>query len=203
MAERYFVINKPYDMVSQFVSTHAVKLLGQLSYKFPEGTHAIGRLDKNSEGLLILTTNKKVTRLLFSSLTPHKRIYMVQVKNIISDQKLDQLRQGINIRIKGGEKYITPACNVCVIDEPEALYRSVNSFSKYGQHTWLLITLTEGKYHQVRKMIGAIHHRVQRLIRISIEDLLLDNLEPGQVREIEEEDFFKKLKIENWKQPVD
>ena len=203
MAERYFVINKPYDMVSQFVSTHAVKLLGQLSYKFPEGTHAIGRLDKNSEGLLILTTNKKVTRLLFSSLTPHKRVYMVQVKNIISDQKLDQLRIGINIRIKGGEKYITPACNVCVIDEPEALYRSVNSFSKYGQHTWLLITLTEGKYHQVRKMIGAIHHRVQRLIRISIEDLLLDNLEPGQVREIEEEDFFKKLKIENWKQPVD
>ena len=203
MAERYFVINKPYDMVSQFVSTHAVKLLGQLSYNFPEGTHAIGRLDKNSEGLLILTTNKKVTRLLFSSLTPHKRVYMVQVKNIISDQKLDQLRIGINIRIKGGEKYITPACNVCVIDEPEALYRSVNSFSKYGQHTWLLITLTEGKYHQVRKMIGAIHHRVQRLIRISIEDLLLDNLEPGQVREIEEEDFFKKLKIENWKQPVD
>jgi 23S rRNA pseudouridine2457 synthase len=56
---RYFIINKPYDMVSQFVSTHPVRLLGDLDFNFPEGTHPIGRLDSSSEGLLILTTNKK------------------------------------------------------------------------------------------------------------------------------------------------
>ena len=62
---RYFILNKPFNMVSQFVSTHDVQLLGNLDFDFPPGTHAIGRLDNDSEGLLILTTNKKVTRLLF------------------------------------------------------------------------------------------------------------------------------------------
>ena len=62
---RYFLINKPYDMLSQFKSDKAEVLLGQLDFPFPEGTHAIGRLDKQSEGLLLLTTNKKVTGLLF------------------------------------------------------------------------------------------------------------------------------------------
>jgi 23S rRNA pseudouridine2457 synthase len=62
---RYFLLNKPIDMVSQFVSTHEVRLLNAIDFKFPEGTHAIGRLDQMSEGLLLLTTNKKVTRLLF------------------------------------------------------------------------------------------------------------------------------------------
>ena len=82
---RYFIVNKPCDMVSQFVSSHEVNLLGNLDFIFPEGTHAIGRLDNHSEGLLILTTNKKVTRLLFQGETAHKRTYLVQVKNVVSE----------------------------------------------------------------------------------------------------------------------
>jgi 23S rRNA pseudouridine2457 synthase len=62
---RYFILNKPYNMVSQFISSHDMGLLGDLRYDFPEGIHTIGRLDHHSEGRLILTTNKKVTRLLF------------------------------------------------------------------------------------------------------------------------------------------
>ncbi|WP_261387849.1 hypothetical protein [Chitinophaga pinensis] len=62
-------------MVSQFISPDKVRLLGDLDFDFPEGTHAVGRLDNNSEGLLLLTTNKKVTRLLFESEQPHKRAY--------------------------------------------------------------------------------------------------------------------------------
>ena len=80
-AHRYFLVNKPYNMVSQFVSSHDVRLLGDLNFDFPEGTHAIGRLDQNSEGLLLLTTNKKITKLLFQGPIPHKRTYLVQVKN--------------------------------------------------------------------------------------------------------------------------
>jgi len=183
-------------MVSQFISTHKVGLLGDLDFDFPEGTHAIGRLDNNSEGLLLLTTNKKVTRLLFLGDTPHKRTYLVQINNILSKENLHLLQTGITIRVKGGTDYITPPCNVTIVENPEALYKTASTLKQYGPHTWLLITITEGKYHQVRKMMGAIHHRCKRLIRVSIEDLALGDLEPGCVKEIEETVFFNLLKIE-------
>jgi len=182
-------------MVSQFVSTHQVGLLGDLDFNFPEGTHAIGRLDNHSEGLLILTTNKKVTRLLFLGDTPHNRTYLVQINNILSEENLHLLQSGITIRVKGGTDYITPPCDVTIVETPEHLYKTATTLKQYGSHTWLLITISEGKFHQVRKMMGAIRHRCKRLIRVSIEDMVLGDLEPGCVREIEEHDFFKQLKI--------
>src|ERR1700712_5718994 len=114
-ANRYFVLHKPFDMVSQFVSTHQVGLLGDLDFDFPLGTHAIGRLDKDSEGLLLLTTNKKITRLLFLSDTPHKRTYLVQINNIISPENLQRLRTGVNFKIKSGIEYTTAPCKVAIV----------------------------------------------------------------------------------------
>lgn len=190
----YYIIHKPYDMVSQFVSSHEVKLLGDLGFNFPEGTHAIGRLDNHSEGLLLLTTNKKITRLLFLGDTPHKRTYLVQVNNLLSDDKLRLLQTGITIRVKGGKDYTTPPCDVSLIENPEELY-PITIGKVYGPHTWLLISLTEGKYHQVRKMMGAVRHRCKRLIRVSIENLSLDDLQPGEVKEIAEDTFFRLLNI--------
>ena len=192
---RYYIINKPCNMVSQFVSPHNVGLLGDFGYPFPEGTHAIGRLDNNSEGLLILTTNKKVTQLLFSGETQHKRVYLVQINNFLSKENLLRLRNGITIRIEGGRNYITPACEVEIITNPESIYSQLQITKQYGQSTWLLISLYEGKYRQVRKMIAALHHRCKRLIRVSIEDLNLGNLPPGGVQEIDEDEFFRKLHI--------
>jgi 23S rRNA pseudouridine2457 synthase len=194
---RYFILNKPYNIVSQFVSTHEVGLLGDLDFKFPEGTHAIGRLDNHSEGLLLLTTDKKITRLLFQGSEPHSRTYLVQVKNHVSQESLQLLKTGITIRIKGGEDYITPACNVSIEPTPLKLYSSGYELREDVAHTWLRITLTEGKYHQVRKMVAAIHHRCKRLIRISIEDIHLGDMRPGEVIEIMQEDFYKKLKLTN------
>jgi len=194
-AHRYFMINKPCNMVSQFVSSHQVALLGDLHFNFPEGTHAIGRLDQNSEGLLLLTTNKKVTRLLFLGDTPHKRTYLVQVNNVLSQENLHLLQTGISIRVKGGVDYTTPPCDVEIVAQPELLYQTATTLPQYGPHTWLLITLTEGKFHQVRKMMGAIRHRCKRLIRVSIEGLTLGNLEPGCVRELDEKVFFSQLNI--------
>jgi 23S rRNA pseudouridine2457 synthase len=192
---RYYLLHKPFNMVSQFVSTHPVRLLGDLDFNFPEGTHAIGRLDNHSEGLLLLTTNKKVTRLLFLGDIPHKRTYLVQINNILSKENICLLQTGINIRIKGGAAYTTPPCDVTIVENPQKLFRTATTLKQYGPHTWLLITITEGKYHQVRKMLGAIHHRCKRLIRISIEDLTLGDLEPGAVKEMEESEFFHQLKI--------
>lgn len=183
-------------MVSQFISSDKVGLLGDLDFDFPEGTHAIGRLDNNSEGLLILTTNKKVTRLLFLGDKPHKRVYLVQVNNCLSTDNLEKLRTGVSIRVKSGEHYITPPCEVEIVATPEKLYRTAYTNEAHGKHTWLLITLTEGKFRQVRKMMMAVNHRCKRLIRISIEKLELGKLEPGCVKEINEKDFFEKLDIE-------
>lgn len=192
---RYFILNKPFNMVSQFLSTHDVHLLGDLDFNFPVGTHAVGRLDNHSEGLLILTTNKKVTRLLFLSDEPHKRTYLVQVNNIVSAENLKRLQTGVEIRIKTGVAYNTPACEVSIVTEPEKLYDLGTRFTAYEPFTWLLMTITEGKYHQVRKMIAAIKHKTKRLIRISIENLELDGLKAGETRELDEKFFFRKLKI--------
>lgn len=200
---RYFILNKPYNMVSQFVSTHNVVLLGDLNFKFPVGTHAIGRLDNNSEGLLLLTSNKRVTRLLFQDTVLHSRTYLVQVKNIVTEESLGQLRVGVNIRIKGGEEYTTAPCNVEVVAAPANLFSSGYELRKGVPCTWLQITLTEGKFHQVRKMVAAIHHPCKRLIRTSIEDIQLGNMKPGEVREIAEEEFFRKLRISQSKYLVD
>ncbi len=184
-------------MVSQFVSSHEVKLLGDLDFDFPAGIHAVGRLDTHSEGLLVLTTNKKLTRLLFLSEIPHKRTYLVQVNNIVSDENINRLQNGVNIRIKNAVTYLTAPCEVRRVNNAPALYDLGERLTAYHPFTWLLITITEGKFHQVRKMIAAIRLKCKRLIRLGIEDLELDGLQAGAVREMEEENLFKKLKIEN------
>ena len=182
-------------MVSQFVSSHEVKLLGNLDFVFPEGTHAIGRLDNHSEGLLILTTNKKVTRLLFSSEKKHKRTYLVMVKNIVTDELLEQLENGVTIPVKDGEPYIAVPDSIEIVNDVTDHYIHMDDFRQQYPHTWLLMSLTEGKFHQVRKMCLAINRRCLRLIRISIEDLKLGDLQPGFVKEYEEKDFFELLGI--------
>ncbi len=192
---RYFMINKPFNMVSQFISKDDVNLLGGLNFEFPEGTHAIGRLDNESEGLLLLTTNKKVTRLLFQGPEKHNRTYLVLVKNIVSEETLQQIRSGISIRVKGGGDYISSPCEVSIVKDAAAIYPYASDPREQYPHTWLLLTLTEGKFHQVRKMVLAVRHRCLRLIRVSIENMQLGDLKPGAVKEFEEEDFFRLLKI--------
>lgn len=182
-------------MVSQFVSTHEVGLLGDLDFNFPEGTHAIGRLDKDSEGLLLLTTDKRVTRLLFLAKVPHLRTYLVMVQNEITPQTFQQLKEGIPIKIKEGETYIAKPTSIEIIKEPLQLYPFAADRREIYPHTWLLITLTEGKYRQVRKMVLAARHRCLRLLRLSISNIRVGNLQPGEVRELEEEEFYRLLGI--------
>lgn len=194
---RYFIINKPRNMVSQFVSPHKVGLLGDLDFDFPEGTHAIGRLDNESEGLLILTTDKRVTRLLFLAEKPHLRSYLVMVQNEMPEETFKQLQEGIPIKIKEGKFYIAKPVSIERITDPGKLYPYAADHRNAYPHTWLLITLTEGKFRQVRKMVLAARHRCQRLVRLSISDLHLGNLKPGEVKELEQQQFFDLLGIEN------
>ncbi len=194
-AHRYFLVHKPINMVSQFVSSHAVHLLGSLDFDFPESTHAIGRLDQASEGLLLLTTNKKITKLLFQGSVPHKRTYLVQVKNIVSETTVQKLAKGLFISAPSGDQYLTSSCEVQIVMNPQNISSPQKPLHKNVQFTWLLISLTEGKYHQVRKMVAAVGHRCIRLIRVSIESIELGALKPGEVKEISEAEFFEKLNL--------
>ena len=195
MNHRYFIIYKPFNMVSQFIGNDGLRQLHEIDYEFPEGIHAIGRLDSHSEGLLLLTTNKKITKLLFENKIPHRRTYIVQVLNVITEEKVEQLRKGISIKIKGNIEWVTSPCEVDIIEKPSNLYPVDNSLKEFIPHSWLRITLTEGKYHQIRKMVFAMRHRCRRLIRVSIEDMHLNDLAPGMVKEVHEADFFRLLKI--------
>ena len=194
-ADRYFLLNKPMNMVSQFVSTHKVQLLSDIDFNFPEGTHAIGRLDQMSEGLLLLTTNKKVTKLLFQGIRPHVRTYLVQVKNKVSQDTLKKLRSGVKISASNATTYTTAPCNVNLIEPPVNLWDNGIILHENQQSDWLRIELTEGKFHQVRKMGAAVHHRCIRLVRWSIEELTVESIAPGEVQEVTEEYFFKALDL--------
>ncbi len=182
-------------MVSQFVSPHAVPLLGDMGFNFPEGTHAIGRLDIDSEGLLILTTDKRVTRSLFLASKPHLRTYLVMVQNEITAATFQQLKEGIPIKIKKGEMYIAKPASIEIIKNPNQLSPFALDRREVFPHTWLLITLTEGKFRQVRKMVLAARHRCIRLIRLSISGINLGDLKPGEVREMDENTFYSLLGI--------
>ena len=194
-AHRYFLLNKPIEMVSQFISSHQVKVLSALDFNFPEGTHAIGRLDQMSEGLLLLTTNKKVTKLLFQGKQPHVRTYIVQVKNKVSQVTLEKLQSGVDISATNGTTYTTAPCRVDLINPPLFLWDNGIVLHSNQQSDWLQIELTEGKFHQVRKMVAALHHRCIRLVRWSIEDLTVESILPGQVKEVSEEYFFNALNL--------
>ena len=194
-AHRYFLLYKPVNMVSQFISTDDVRLLGAIDFNFPEGTHAIGRLDKDSEGLLLLTTDKKVTRLLFQGKMPHKRTYLVQVKNVMTTETAAQLSSGIAISAPMGEEYMTTPCEVELVDKPDYIQDAEIPLHEKVKNSWVKITLTEGKFHQVRKMVAAVQHKCVRLIRLSIEGIDVSDILPGQVKEVTEEYFYQQLKL--------
>ena len=182
-------------MVSQFVGHDIGNMLGKIKFDFPEGTHAVGRLDNMSEGLLILTTDIRVTKLLFQSKTPHCRTYLVQANGAFDAQKLEDLRNGVRILLRGNTWWTTSPCQVEAIEAPDDCYKIENTLHPRHPFQWLKISLTEGKYHQIRKMLIAVNSKVKRLVRISIEDLTLGDLPQGGVREYEKKEFFELLKV--------
>ncbi|GAA4338175.1 pseudouridine synthase [Flaviaesturariibacter amylovorans] len=192
---RYFVVNKPYDMLSQFIGKDGLPMLGDLDFDFPEGAHAIGRLDRFSEGLLLVTTDKRVTRLLFLDTEPHPRTYYVQVRKVVSAETVERLRSGIPFTIHGGRPYTSAPCAVDIVPDPGFSFATPYIYSPHAQFSWLRIVLTEGKFHQVRKMVKTVHHPCVRLVRTSISDLELGDLPAGGVRELTQAEYFGALRI--------
>ncbi len=181
-------------MLSQFVPIKKKRVLADIDFTFPEGTHALGRLDDNTEGLLLLTTDKSITKLLMHPSLKHQRVYWVQVHGTVSAETLDTLQKGVVIRLDH-QDYTTLPCEARFIAPPENLPARAHPVSPHIPTTWIELTLHEGKFHQIRKMCAAIGHQTMRLLRISMEDLELHDFVPGSVKEYTKEEFFEKLKL--------
>jgi 23S rRNA pseudouridine2457 synthase len=182
-------------MISQFVSPYTHRLLGDLDFTFPEGTNAVGRLDDDSEGLLILTTDKTLTKRLLHPDKKHKRNYIVQVERKVEPETIERLSNGVEIMIKRKGKYTTQLCDVRLIEKPMCLPNRDHSFKEFLPHSWLEFILTEGKNRQIRKMCSAVRHDCKRLIRTKIENLELGTMQPGEVKELTQEKLFELLLI--------
>lgn len=185
---RHFLLHKPFGYLSQFVcELPKKKLLGEL-YDFPEGTMAIGRLDEDSEGLLLLTTSGVMSERARSSII--EKEYYAQVDGDIDEVALDRLRNGVLIGIRN-VKYMTKPCKVTrLISAPDFAPRTKKiRDDRHGPTCWVSIVLKEGKFRQIRKMTAAVGFPTLRLFRVRFGNLLLGDLAPGMVKEVPESLF--------------
>lgn len=178
---QHFKIFKPYGFLSQFVPESRKKkpLLGEL-FNFPDKTMAIGRLDHDSEGLLLLTTDGMMSYQIRNK--GIEKEYYVQVDGTITVQAIARLENGIEISING-TKYQTLPCKVFKLDcAPKLPDRSRKIRDpRHGPTSWISITLGEGKNRQIRKMTAAVGFATLRLVRVRIGNIHIKNLIAGDV----------------------
>uniref|UniRef100_UPI0040493CAE pseudouridine synthase n=1 Tax=Flavobacterium sp. TaxID=239 RepID=UPI0040493CAE len=183
---RHFLLHKPHSYLSQFVREQKRKkrLLGEL-FPFPEGTMAIGRLDEDSEGLLLLTTDGKVSEQVRRKTV--EKEYYAQVDGIITEEAVAELTTGVEIGFNG-TKYLTKNCKAKrILELPTYIGpgRRIRD-ERHGPTSWVSITLTEGKFRQVRKMTAAVGFPTLRLIRIRVGNVTLEGLNAGDVVEVKD-----------------
>lgn len=183
---QHYKIYKPYGMLSQFASNSTQqkrkRFLGDLG-GFPENTMPIGRLDEKSEGLLLLTTDGKLSHYINSSSI--EKEYYALVDGAISETDILQLRNGVEIGFDG-KKYQTKPCQVFILDHEPNLPERQKKIrdARHGPTTWISVTLTEGKFRQVRKMTSAVGCPTLRLVRIRVGDIQLKTMPVGAVEEL-------------------
>jgi 23S rRNA pseudouridine2457 synthase len=181
---QHFILHKPYGFLSQFIYElkRKKKLLGEL-YDFPEGTMAIGRLDEDSEGLLLLTTDGKVSEQIRSKKVDKE--YYVQVDGIITFEAIEKLQNGVEIGFDGA-KYTTKPCKAFKVTEIPNFGERGKKIrdERHGPTSWASITVNEGKFRQVRKMTAAVGFPTLRLVRIRIGTVHLNELKAGEVIEV-------------------
>lgn len=179
---RYFICYKPYGMLSQFTAPPGKRGLGEL-FAFPRDVYPLGRLDEDSEGLLLLTDDKRMNALMLG--TGIEKEYLAQVEGIPGETALAPLHEGIQIRVDGALFQTRPAQAQLLDSAPDLPPREPPiRFRASVPTSWLRIVLREGKNRQVRKMTAAVGFPTLRLVRVRVGTLRLGNLLPGEVREV-------------------
>jgi len=167
------------------------KFLSSL-YDFPKGVMAIGRLDEKSEGLLLLTTDGKLSDTINRS--GIEKEYYAQVDGEIDQEAIARLCEGVDIGLHG-KKYRTKPCEVSKLETTPLFTERSKKLrdDRHGPTSWIRVILKEGKFRQVRKMTSAVGYPTLRLVRVRIGTIYLDNLHPSEVQPIEASVFSSEV----------
>lgn len=186
MEHRHYMIYKPFGMLSQMHSRDPKEKNKQFLrelFQFPGEVMPVGRLDEKSEGLLLLTTDGKLSdRINRSGI---EKQYLVQVDGIVDDKAVEKLMNGVEIGISGS-RYQTRPCKAKRLTEaPELPPAHIKlRIDRHRPSSWLSLTIQEGKYRQVRKMTAAVGFPTLRLIRVRIGSIDLSGIKPREVKEL-------------------
>lgn len=176
----HLLFYKPYNVLSQFTDDSPNPRSTLKDFIPVPNVYAVGRLDQDSEGLMLLTDNGQLQHRLSDPKFEHSKTYWVQVENIPTDEAIAQLRKGVKIK-----DYLTRPAVVDRLAEPDLPDRDPPiRFRKNIPTAWLEITLTEGRNRQVRRMTAAVGFPTLRLVRVAIGKLRLTGLSPGEWREL-------------------
>jgi 23S rRNA pseudouridine2457 synthase len=192
---QYYLLYKPFQVLSQFTSEGGKACLKDI-IEVERDVYPVGRLDYDSEGLLLLTNDTTINHQLLHPSFEHKRTYWVQVDGAITEEAANQLAKGVTINIDGKTYNTKPAVVKLLPDTIAVPDRNPPiRFRKSIPATWASIQLTEGKNRQVRKMFAAVGFPVLRLIRAQMGNYTIDKMQPGDLLSLTEEEvkagFFR------------
>lgn len=194
---RYLMLNKPFDVLSQFSGENAMETLK--GYVEVPGVYPVGRLDKDSEGLLLLTDDGSLAHRLTDPRYEHPKTYLVQVERLPDEAALRALRTGVVIE---GQR--TLPAQFELLEEPPELPERPKPvrFRKNVPTAWLEVVLREGRNRQIRKMTASVGHPTLRIFRIGLGPLRLGDLPVGQWRDLTSEEVASLRELASEKRPA-
>ena len=181
---QYYAIYKPYNVLSQFTPDHPGQICLKDIIEVDKDIYPVGRLDKDSEGLLILSNDPGLNSWLLNPKSEKSKIYWVQLEGDITEEAISELIKGIEIRIKGKYHFVK-AKEANKITEPHLPER--NPPIRYRANiptSWCSIQISEGKNRQVRRMFAKVNFPVLRLVRAKIEDITIAGMSPNELKSI-------------------
>ena len=180
---KYYILYKPFEILSQFSDEGKKHGLGSI-IQVEKDVYPVGRLDSDSEGLLLITNDKSINHRILDPKYKHERTYFVQVEGAATDEQIKKLNSPMILNLKG-KKHWAQGQQARIIDEPTLPERTPPiRFRKNIPTTWLEVKLKEGKNRQVRRMTASVGLPALRLVRWSIEGLTIEKMESGEIKSI-------------------